>query len=31
MRPRVLYFAVFVYLSLSGGRFTATFLEHELR
>jgi len=31
MRPRVLYFAVFVYFSLSGGRFTATFLEHELQ
>eukprot|EP01082_Thalassiosira_pseudonana_P015070 g13493.t1 g13493 contig8:808080-809513(+) len=31
MRPRVLYFAIFTYLSLSGGRFTATFLEHELR
>lgn len=31
MRPRVLYFAVFVFFSLSGGRFTATFLEHELQ
>ena len=31
MRPRVLYFAVFSFFSLSGGRFTATFLEHELR
>jgi len=31
MKPRVLYFAVFVYFSLSGGRFTATFLEHELQ
>ncbi|KAL7445888.1 hypothetical protein ACHAXH_008662 [Discostella pseudostelligera] len=30
MRPRVLYFATFVFYSLSGGRFTATFLEHEL-
>lgn len=30
MRPRVLYFAVFTYFSFSGGRFTATFLEHEL-
>ena len=31
MRPRVLYFAVFSFFSLSGGRFTATFLEHELQ
>ena len=31
MKPRVLYFAVFVFFSLSGGRFTATFLEHELQ
>ena len=30
MRPRVLYFAVFVFHSLSGGRFTSTFLEHQL-
>ena len=30
LQPRVLYFAVFIYFSLSGGRFTATFLEHEL-
>lgn len=30
MRPRVLYFAVFVFHSLAGGRFTSTFLEHEL-
>ncbi|KAL7536466.1 hypothetical protein ACHAWF_005473, partial [Thalassiosira exigua] len=30
MKPRVLYFALFGYLSLSGGRFAATFLEHEL-
>jgi hypothetical protein len=30
LRPRVLYFAVFIFFSLSGGRFTATFLEHEL-
>ena len=31
MRPRVLYFATFVFYSLSGGRFTATFLEHQLK
>ncbi len=31
MRPRILFFAVFVFFSLSGGRFTATFLEHELQ
>jgi len=31
MRPRVLYFAVFVFFSSSGGRFAATFLEHELQ
>ena len=31
MRPRVLYFAVFVFFSSSGGRFSATFLEHELQ
>lgn len=30
LQPRVLYFAVFIFFSLSGGRFTATFLEHEL-
>lgn len=30
MRPRVLYFAVFVFHSLAGGRFTSTFLEHQL-
>ena len=30
MRPRVLYFAVFVFYSLTGGRFASTFLEHEL-
>lgn len=31
LQPRVLYFAVFTFFSLSGGRFTATFLEHELK
>jgi len=31
LEPRVLYFAVFTFFSLSGGRFTATFLEHELK
>jgi hypothetical protein len=31
MRPRVLYFATFAFYSLSGGRFTATFLEHQLQ
>jgi hypothetical protein len=31
MRPRILYFATFVFYSLSGGRFTATFLEHQLK
>ncbi|KAL3826850.1 hypothetical protein ACHAXA_005692 [Cyclostephanos tholiformis] len=31
MRPRVLYFTTFVFYSLSGGRFTATFLEHQLK
>ena len=30
MRPRVLYFAIFIFYSFSGGRFTATFLEHQL-
>lgn len=30
LQPRVLYFVVFIFFSLSGGRFTATFLEHEL-
>lgn len=31
MKPRILYAAVFTFLSLSGGRFTATFMEHELK
>lgn len=30
MRPRHLYLALFTYYALSGGRFTAPFLEHEL-
>ena len=30
MRPRVLYFAVFIFFSWSAGRFLAVFLEHEL-
>mmetsp|Transcript_22578 Transcript_22578/g.46470 ORF Transcript_22578/g.46470 Transcript_22578/m.46470 type:complete len:579 (+) Transcript_22578:178-1914(+) len=31
MKPRILYAATFTFLSLSGGRFSATFMEHELQ
>jgi hypothetical protein len=29
-RPRVLYFSVFTWISLTGGRFTAPFLEDQV-
>lgn len=31
MKPRHLYFSLFSYYALSGGRFTAPFLEHQLK
>ena len=31
MKPRHLYFSLFTYYALSGGRFTAPFLEHQLK